>query len=418
LKGHLGYWNHYTNTEENGWITIIYVQPKQLSYKAGCKFQQTSKISKKAILSSLIMPSRFTSLVLHSMIPRLLFGFILPLFLQSSSVLSNSTLQFGLQSSSSSSSSGIPNPSGLRVGFYQYTCPNAEAIVRDEMTKIISQVPSLAGPLLRMHFHDCFVNGCDGSVLLNGLPGLPSEKDAIPNLSLRGFGTIDRVKAKLEKACPGVVSCADILALVARDVVVLTKGPHWDVPTGRRDGRRSVKQDALNNLPPPFFDAGRNLYQFFIPKGLDAKDQIVLLGGHTLGTSHCSSFASRLYNFSGTMMADPSLDKRYIPRLKSRCSNPGDRTTLVEMDPGSFRTFDASYYRHVAKGRSLFTSDQTLMNDPAARAYVQRQAAVADAGAYPAEFFADFAASMVKMGGVQVLTGAQGEVRRHCAVVN
>lgn len=57
-----------------------------------------------------------------------------------------------------------------------------------------------------------------------------------------------------------------------------TKGPHWDVPTGRRDGRRSVKQDALDNLPAPFFDAGRNLFQFFVPKGFDAKDQIVLLG--------------------------------------------------------------------------------------------------------------------------------------------
>lgn len=68
------------------------------------------------------------------------------------------------------------------------------------------------------------LQGCDGSVLLNSVPGLPpSEKQAIPNLSLRGFGTIDRVKAKLEHACPGVVSCADILALVARDVVVLVR---------------------------------------------------------------------------------------------------------------------------------------------------------------------------------------------------
>ncbi|KAL6651442.1 hypothetical protein ACP70R_010367 [Stipagrostis hirtigluma subsp. patula] len=370
---------------------------------------------------------------MHKMLYRLLFGFALPIFLQCSSVLSTPPgLQFspvvsttpGLQFSSVVSnapglqfSSVASIPAGLRVGFYQYTCPNAEAIVRGEMTKIISQVPSLAGPLLRLHFHDCFVNGCDGSILLNSTPGSPSEKEAIPNLSLRGFGTIDRVKAKLEQACPGVVSCADVLALVARDVVVLTKGPHWDVPTGRRDGRRSVKEDALNNLPAPFFDAGRNLYQFFIPKGLDAKDQVVLLArGHTLGTSHCSAFSDRLYNFSGTLMADPSLDRRYLPRLRSRCS-PGDTATLVEMDPGSFRTFDTSYYRHLARGRALFTSDQTLMNDPFARGYIMRQAAVAS-GSYPAEFFADFAASMVKMGSVQVLTGAQGEVRRHCAVVN
>lgn len=70
----------------------------------------------------------------------------------------------------------------------------------------------------------CVMQGCDGSVLLNStVPGLPSEKEAIPNLTLRGFGTVDRVKAKLERACPGVVSCADILALVARDVVVLVR---------------------------------------------------------------------------------------------------------------------------------------------------------------------------------------------------
>lgn len=63
--------------------------------------------------------------------------------------------------------------------------------------------------------------GCDGSVLLNSTKGNMAEKDAGPNLSLRGYGVIDRVKAKLEEACPGIVSCADVLALVARDAVVL-----------------------------------------------------------------------------------------------------------------------------------------------------------------------------------------------------
>ena len=45
----------------------------------------------------------------------------------------------------------------LDVDYYSKTCHNAEAIVRNEMEKIISAAPSLAGPLLRLHFHDCFV---------------------------------------------------------------------------------------------------------------------------------------------------------------------------------------------------------------------------------------------------------------------
>lgn len=61
--------------------------------------------------------------------------------------------------------------------------------------------------------------GCDGSVLLNSTTNNQAEKDAFPNLSLRGFNVIDAVKVAVEKQCPGVVSCADILALIARDAV-------------------------------------------------------------------------------------------------------------------------------------------------------------------------------------------------------
>ena len=61
--------------------------------------------------------------------------------------------------------------------------------------------------------------GCDASILLDSTAKNQAEKAAIPNLSLGGFDVIDEVKTELEKTCPGVVSCADIIALAARDSV-------------------------------------------------------------------------------------------------------------------------------------------------------------------------------------------------------
>lgn len=137
-----------------------------------------------------------------------------------------------------------------------------------------------------------------------------------------------------------------------------------------------------------------------------------MTGSHTIGTSHCSSFSNRLYNFTGRGDSDPSLDSNYIARLKSKC-RPADQTTLVEMDPGSFKTFDEDYYTLVAKRRGLFTSDSALLADSETRAYVLRQA-----NSKGSTFLKDFANSMVKMGKIGVLTGNQGEIRKTCAFVN
>jgi len=58
-------------------------------------------------------------------------------------------------------------------------------------------------------------------VLLNDTSSFTGEQTAAPNVnSLRGFGVIDNIKSQLESLCPGVVSCADILAVAARDSVV------------------------------------------------------------------------------------------------------------------------------------------------------------------------------------------------------
>ena len=107
---------------------------------------------------------------------------------------------------------------GTRVGFYSTTCPTAESIVLSTVQTHFRSNPTIAPGLLRMLFHDCFVQGCDASILIDGSN---TEKTAGPNLLLRGYEVITDAKTKLEAACPGIVSCADILALAARDSVVL-----------------------------------------------------------------------------------------------------------------------------------------------------------------------------------------------------
>ncbi|CAM0946775.1 unnamed protein product [Alopecurus aequalis] len=301
----------------------------------------------------------------------------------------------------------------LRMGFYDRSCPAAERIVGDYVRQHVQRVPTVAPALLRMHYHDCFVRGCDASILLNSTGAGAAEKDAPPNLTLRGFDLIDRVKALVEEACPGVVSCADVLALAARDAVTAIGGPSWRVPTGRRDGTTSSMQEALRELPSPSM-AFPQLAALFARKGLGVRDLVWLSGAHTIGIAHCSSFADRLYGYAGAANGtDPPLNAAYVANLRQRKCRMGGQDAAVEMDPGNFLTFDLGYYHAVLKHRALLRSDAALTTDAAARADIAHVVA-----SPPEVFFQVFARSMARLGAVQVMTGSQGEIRKHCAVVN
>ncbi|RZR76230.1 hypothetical protein BHM03_00000883 [Ensete ventricosum] len=110
----------------------------------------------------------------------------------------------------------------LSTSFYSSSCPKLFSTVKPVVQSAISKEKRLGASVLRLFFHDCFVLGCDGSVLLDDTPTFTGEKTAKPNNnSIRGFQVIDQIKTAVEKACPGVVSCADILAIAARDSVVI-----------------------------------------------------------------------------------------------------------------------------------------------------------------------------------------------------
>ncbi|MQM13268.1 hypothetical protein Taro_046189 [Colocasia esculenta] len=302
---------------------------------------------------------------------------------------------------------------GTRVGFYSSSCPRAESIVRSTVQSHFRSDPTVAPGLLRMHFHDCFVQGCDASILITG----PStERNAPPNLLLRGFDAIDNAKTQLEAACPGVVSCADIIALAARDSVVLTGGPSWAVRTGRRDGLVSSGSDTANL--PAFTDSIDILKSKFLDKGLNTQDLVTLSGGHTIGTSACQFFRYRLYNFTTTGNgADPSIDPTFLPQLQALCPANGDGTRRVALDNGSVGRFDVSYFTNLRNNRGVLESDQKLWADASTRVFVQRFAGPIR-GLLGLRFDVEFARAMVKMGDVGVKTGTDGEIRRVCTAFN
>ncbi|CAN6288583.1 unnamed protein product [Urochloa humidicola] len=252
--------------------------------------------------------------------------------------------------------------------YYADTCPDAYDIVKQVLIDAHSSDVRIYASLIRLHFHDCFVQGCDGSLLLDSVPGMQSEKDAVPNNgSARGFGVVDAVKAALEDACPGVVSCADILALAAEISVELSGGPKWGVLLGRLDGMTSDINGA-NMLPAPFENL-TVLEKKFSDVGLkDLVDLVALSGAHTFGRVQCVNIADppadRLYNFSGTNRPDPTLNSAYLAFLTQRCPRNGNSSVLNDLDPTTPDTFDKNYYTNLEMNRGILTSDQELKSSP------------------------------------------------------
>ncbi|XP_008776272.2 peroxidase 5-like [Phoenix dactylifera] len=311
----------------------------------------------------------------------------------------------------------MPSLASLEVGYYRSTCPMAEKIVRRTVVKAVAGDHGLAAGLIRLYFHDCFVRGCDASVLLDPLPNNPSEKlSPVNNGSLRGYEVIDDAKAELEAYCPETVSCADIIAFAARDSTFITGGFDYSVPSGRRDGVVSIDSEVVQNLPFPTFNA-KQLIRNFARKGLSAKDMVTLSGAHSIGVSHCSSFDSRLYRFNATHPQDPSLNHHLATFLKARCLPPSKTVRTqpaptVPLDIKAPNHLDVKYYKNLLKGKGLLTSDQTLASSRSTLRLV------IDHARNPSKWNEEFAAAMVRMGNVDVLAGNEGEIRKNCRVVN
>ncbi|TKY56934.1 Cationic peroxidase 1 [Spatholobus suberectus] len=293
----------------------------------------------------------------------------------------------------------------LCTDFYSCSCPNLLPIVKKGVTKAVTKEPRMGASLLRLHFHDCFVNGCDASILLDDTRNFIGEQTAAANnQSARGFNVIDDIKANVEKECPGVVSCADILALAARDSVVYLGGPSWEVGLGRRDSTKASRSDANNSIPAPFFSL-KALIQNFHNQGLSVTDLVALSGAHTIGLAQCKNFRAHIYN-------DSNVDPSYRKFLQSKCPKSGNDNIHEPLDDQTPIHFDNLYFQNLVRKKALLHSDQELFNGSSTDNLVRKYST------NTAAFFEDFAKGMVKLSNIKPLTGSKGQIRINCGKVN
>lgn len=301
----------------------------------------------------------------------------------------------------------------LSENFYAKICPNVESIVRNVVSQKFTQTFVTVPGTLRLFFHDCFVEGCDASVIIQSTSNNTAEKDFSDNLSLAGdgFDTVIKAKQAVEKVCPNSVSCADILTMAARDVVALAGGPKFNVELGRRDGLISQASRVNGNLPKASFTLNQ-LNFLFARKGLSQTDMVALSGAHTLGFSHCNQIANRIYSFSASTPVDPSLNASYATQLQQMCPKNVDPTIAINIDPITPRKFDNVYYQNLQSGKGLFSSDEVLYTDLRTRNAVNKFAQSSDT------FNTAFVSAMRNLGRVDVKTGFQGEIRQDCSRFN
>ncbi|CAL5388915.1 unnamed protein product [Camellia sinensis] len=295
----------------------------------------------------------------------------------------------------------------LSSTYYSSTCPNVLTTIKTAVNSAVSSEARMGASLLRLHFHDCFVNarGCDASVLLDDNSTFTGEKTATPNAnSLRGFDVIDTIKSQVESSCPGVVSCADILAVAARDSVVALGGPSWTVQLGRRDSTTASLSAANSNIPGPTLNLSA-LITAFSNKGLSANEMVALSGSHTIGQARCTTFRTRIYN-------ETNINTQFATALKANCPSTGSDNNLAPLDTTSATSFDNAYYTNLQSQKGLLHSDQQLFNGGSTDAQVNTYSSNS------ATFFTDFANAMVKMGNITPLTGTSGQIRTNCRKAN
>ncbi|KAL9236170.1 hypothetical protein vseg_010871 [Gypsophila vaccaria] len=306
----------------------------------------------------------------------------------------------------------------LTVDFYKKSCPNVEKIISGVLEKHAKNTTGAIPGIIRLHFHDCFITGCDGSILLtpekynnfNSEMGHPAN-----GVSLRGMQVIDAIKAEVEKQCPETVSCADVLAYAARDAIVLAGNPPYTIPAGRRDGI-IVNGNLANDLPKGSFSI-ELLSEMYAVKGLTVEDLVVLEGSHSIGQTRCQGTIADGSSTANVTGAGQILDKTFASMVIQKYCPPEKSSQFFNMSaPLNPEKLDSSwgvsFYNYIGKGKSLIPSDLAMAGHVHTKDQVKQYANDSDL------WKKKFNEAMIKLGKMNVITGNQGEIRRHCTIIN
>ncbi|XP_057992678.1 peroxidase 15-like [Hevea brasiliensis] len=249
----------------------------------------------------------------------------------------------------------------LTPTFYGQNCPNVSFLIREVIQEAMLTDPRIDASLIRLHFHDCFVNGCDTSILLDTTNTMKGEKEVLGNKnSARGFDVVDKMKARLETECPGTVYVT-IIILYSFTNVIKVAGRRSTNLLRRRDSLTANRTQANINLPSPFASLDE-LKANFTAVGLNTTtDLVVLSGAHSFREAQCRTFRGRIYN-----SPELPLNSTYNATLSKICSQNGttDDNLRTQLDSTTPNVFDNKYFSNLQFARDLLESDQVLFSTP------------------------------------------------------
>nr|GMC96962.1 peroxidase 72-like [Ipomoea batatas] len=186
------------------------------------------------------------------------------------------------------------------------------------------------------------------------------------------------------------------MQLAARDSTVLSGGPFWEVPVGRKDSRSASLSGSNNNIPAP-----NSTFQTILNRE-SHNWELKMCQFQTKALQPSWKQPTRLY--LGSVLCCSAAQQ--VPEI-------GGDSNLFFLDFVSPTKFDNSYFKLLLANKGLLNSDQVLTtkND----ASLQLVKAYAENNEL---FLQHFASSMIKMANISPLTGSNGEIRKNCRKIN